>query len=101
MYYGYLFFFQAEAGIRDHCVTGVQTCALPIFSGTGGGGLRDLGVPEEDLPSLAEAAAARPGNQVNPRPATVAEIRSEERRVGKERRSRWWLCRRRRKMRLE
>src|SRR5436190_16459308 len=23
-------FFQAEAGIRDHCVTGVQTCALPI-----------------------------------------------------------------------
>src|SRR5260221_9246106 len=27
------FFFQAEDGIRDHCVTGVQTCALPI-SGT-------------------------------------------------------------------
>src|SRR5476649_2983515 len=26
-----LFFFQAEAGIRDHCVTGVQTCALPIL----------------------------------------------------------------------
>src|SRR5215211_2496887 len=26
------FFFQAEDGIRDHCVTGVQTCALPIFS---------------------------------------------------------------------
>src|SRR5436190_173966 len=25
-----LFFFQAEDGIRDHCVTGVQTCALPI-----------------------------------------------------------------------
>ena len=24
------FFFQAEGGIRDHCVTGVQTCALPI-----------------------------------------------------------------------
>src|SRR5260221_10794015 len=23
-------FFQAEGGIRDHCVTGVQTCALPI-----------------------------------------------------------------------
>src|SRR5476649_1088329 len=28
------FFFQAEDGIRDHCVTGVQTCALPI-SGAG------------------------------------------------------------------
>src|SRR5436190_13616588 len=27
----YFFFFQAEDGIRDHCVTGVQTCALPIF----------------------------------------------------------------------
>src|SRR5260221_8592574 len=29
------FFFQAEDGIRDHCVTGVQTCALPIFFGEG------------------------------------------------------------------
>src|SRR2546429_8404923 len=26
------FFFQAEDGIRDVAVTGVQTCALPIFS---------------------------------------------------------------------
>src|SRR5438034_3327415 len=25
-----IFFFQAEDGIRAHCVTGVQTCALPI-----------------------------------------------------------------------
>src|SRR5438034_8393141 len=31
----FFFFFQAEDGIRDHCVTGVQTCALPI-SVTGG-----------------------------------------------------------------
>ena len=30
---GFFFFFQAEDGIRDHCVTGVQTCALPIFLG--------------------------------------------------------------------
>src|SRR5690606_40321756 len=29
-----LFFFQAEDGIRDFHVTGVQTCALPIFSRT-------------------------------------------------------------------
>src|SRR5260221_12633046 len=28
----FFFFFQAEDGIRDHCVTGVQTCALPIFA---------------------------------------------------------------------
>src|SRR5438034_11641625 len=30
-FFFFLFFFQAEDGIRDHCVTGVQTCALPIF----------------------------------------------------------------------
>jgi maleylacetate reductase len=36
--------------------------------------LRELGVPEEDLPELAAAAAARPGNQANPRPATASEI---------------------------
>ena len=29
--FNFIFFFQAEDGIRDHCVTGVQTCALPIF----------------------------------------------------------------------
>src|SRR5882762_3173530 len=46
---GYFFFFQAEDGIRDSSVTGVQTCALPIsvvgFGGRGGdhiGGLRGL-----------------------------------------------------------
>ena len=27
----FIFFFQAEDGIRDRDVTGVQTCALPIF----------------------------------------------------------------------
>src|SRR6478752_7813265 len=30
MYYFFFFFFQAEDGIRDVAVTGVQTCALPI-----------------------------------------------------------------------
>src|SRR5215204_7533580 len=30
MVFRFFFFFQAEDGIRDHCVTGVQTCALPI-----------------------------------------------------------------------
>src|SRR5216684_1465960 len=29
----FLFFFQAEDGIRDVAVTGVQTCALPIWLG--------------------------------------------------------------------
>ena len=36
--------------------------------------LRDLGVPEQDLRELAEAAALRAGNQANPCPATPAEI---------------------------
>src|SRR6266511_5243696 len=31
----FFFFFQAEDGIRDFHVTGVQTCALPIFIGAG------------------------------------------------------------------
>src|SRR2546426_3454168 len=30
----FFFFFQAEDGIRDYKVTGVQTCALPILSRT-------------------------------------------------------------------
>src|SRR5256885_8808489 len=30
--YDYFFFFQAEDGIRDYKVTGVQTCALPILA---------------------------------------------------------------------
>src|ERR1039457_2490116 len=41
----FFFFFQAEDGIRDYKVTGVQTCALPIYRGrliqnqrSGGGG---------------------------------------------------------------
>jgi alcohol dehydrogenase class IV len=36
--------------------------------------LRDFGVPEEDLPAVAEAAAQRAGNLANPRPATPGEI---------------------------
>jgi maleylacetate reductase len=36
--------------------------------------LRELGVPEADLPELAVAAAQRAGNQANPQPATPAEI---------------------------
>src|SRR5260221_7089940 len=43
-----LFFCQAEDGIRDHCVTGVQTCALPIFYG---------GRSSEHEVSIASAAA--------------------------------------------
>src|SRR5215204_7052161 len=38
----FFFFFQAEDGIRDHCVTGVQTCALPILLGPSGSGKSTL-----------------------------------------------------------
>src|SRR6476661_9079951 len=37
------FFFQAEDGIRDSSVTGVQTCALPISNAPNGPALRTLG----------------------------------------------------------
>src|SRR5690606_39925426 len=36
----YIFFFQVEDGIRDFHVTGVQTCALPIYGDGLGGRLR-------------------------------------------------------------
>ena len=38
------------------------------------GRLRDLGVPREELPEVAEAVAARPGTRANPRPASPPEI---------------------------
>src|SRR3990170_8321253 len=40
--YGVFFFFQAEDGIRDDLVTGVQTCALPIFSRVRGAAMRPV-----------------------------------------------------------
>src|SRR3990170_3479600 len=39
------FFFQAEDGIRDDLVTGVQTCALPICEATGDGSVTVGGRP--------------------------------------------------------
>src|SRR5258708_31720168 len=71
------FFFQAEDGIRDDLVTGVQTCALPIYSS-----LSDDN-SAFDLARLRQLAMS--GTSVD-RPIGG---RSEERRVGKECRSRW------------
>src|SRR5476649_3039251 len=45
-----LFFFQAEDGIRDHCVTGVQTCALPISSDQAHGRTLSRSGPPARLP---------------------------------------------------
>src|SRR2546429_4887975 len=51
------FFFQAEDGIRDVAVTGVQTCALPIFSMQSGA--PTFGTPEPALVLYVMAALAR------------------------------------------
>src|SRR5690349_24024817 len=81
----FFFFFQAEDGIRDLYVTGVQTCALPISSRA------RLRVDESFSHSTCRwrnacwstwASLSTPWNLSVP-------VRSEERRVGKECRSRW------------
>src|SRR5205823_8910470 len=98
----FFFFFQAEDGIRDKLVTGVQTCALPISNQFRGSkqlffsayflhttNLLDTGKSSAyalrvDYPNDRwNAGALYRGVQRNFNP------RSEERRVGKECRSRW------------
>src|SRR5205085_8616578 len=74
----FFFFFQAEDGIRDLTVTGVQTCALPICSPPSGNA---KGVFSTCLQSSSNKAAVSCG--------LTLSARSEERRVGKECRSRW------------
>src|SRR5690349_25111871 len=76
------FFFQAEDGIRVLYVTGVQTCALPI-SRMARGAFYPMAAY---APSL-RASTAAPSNATFS--ATAEMWRSEERRVGKECRSRW------------
>src|SRR5688500_19743216 len=96
----FFFFFQAEDGIRDYKVTGVQTCALPIFHPRA----VDHGVPlsrrgvgrrwhAARSPARALAASVR-APYAERRP--LDRRRSEERRVGREWRSWWWAdgCRR-------
>src|SRR5688572_33428635 len=87
----YYFFFQAEDGIRDLTVTGVQTCALPISHRS----RRGLALaPAGDRPCAGAALRNRRphrGRQVAQRSLRGRRRpRSEERRVGKECRSRWW-----------
>src|SRR3712207_8402387 len=92
-----VFFFQAEDGIRDIGVTGVQTCALPIsFSRLLEPALEaaENGYPlSEVFARYWEAGEALlRKNEVARRtflPEGRAPKRSEERRVGKECRSRW------------
>src|SRR2546430_305764 len=93
------FFFQAEDGIRDLTVTGVQTCALPICSAmsrfamilrreTSAGSTRLGGaITSCRMPSIRYLIPRVP----SPGSMWMSEAprRSEERRVGKECRSRW------------
>src|SRR5688500_19399830 len=109
----FFFFFQAEDGIRDYKVTGVQTCALPIFAGLFA--LLGLGVAVVGLFGLLSYSVSLRGREfgirmaIGARPQDVQRLvvrqgmmlvawgvvagvaRSEERRGGKERRCRWWL----------
>src|SRR2546426_1737701 len=83
----YFFFFQAEDGIRDYKVTGVQTCALPISSpfarkGTLWTAYRDHYAKDGDSVLVWKASTLAMYSGAD-------RQRSEERRVGKECRSRW------------
>src|SRR5438093_13782592 len=82
------FFFQAEDGIRDWSVTGVQTCALPIC----GPELRRRREPAEsdDRRDVEEHDVPQPHHPRQRRRAADRDAaRSEERRVGKE--CRMWM----------
>src|SRR2546426_5914920 len=83
----YFFFFQAEDGIRDYKVTGVQTCALPI-SICWGTACESLANSAASWCNCASSAGLRFISRGGSSGAFVA-LRSEERRVGKECRSRW------------
>src|SRR5256885_11340325 len=92
------FFFQAEDGIRDYKVTGVQTCALPIYGGRSMAaccarrGRRS--VTPKMSGAITRSTRSRAGSTamvsiLPTRSSTPLDDRSEERRVGKECRSRW------------
>src|SRR3712207_7203938 len=94
----YLFFFQAEDGIRDIGVTGVQTCALPILV-SHEPSLEQLvselltnackfSPPDSWIAVTAEVRNENVAIEVTNTGITIPS-RSEERRVGKECRSRW------------
>src|SRR5437868_11901086 len=85
------FFFQAEDGIRDRNVTGVQTCALPISESCIEPALLAQFHPlEAALGAMGVAVWPMVELEADDALASAAAIRSEERRVGKECRSRWW-----------
>src|SRR2546430_6170960 len=91
------FFFQAEDGIRVLTVTGVQTCALPISSSANNfdviftGQLARTNMQQITLTVTANPTVVNLGPVANGNNTAERQRinRSEERRVGKECRSRW------------
>src|SRR5205085_8503856 len=91
------FFFQAEDGIRDLTVTGVQTCALPILFSINPSKVKIDSTNTFRIantsPTAASATTDLNGKAVQIACTAIIErlkpVRSEERRVGKECRS-WW-----------
>src|SRR5262249_58938323 len=78
-----VFVFQAEDGIRDWSVTGVQTCALPISCCSSGAGRR-RGWPKPADARKRPSATWHAGRPLTlPTPLARNWSRSEERRVGK------------------
>src|SRR5688500_20055925 len=93
------FFFQAEDGIRDYKVTGVQTCALPICFVTHATVLATIPSSAAGLSVLTIDDKRRAAVQLTLGANEVFDVvnsheqmvmRSEERRVGKECRYEWW-----------
>src|SRR5436189_672940 len=89
----FFFFFQAEDGIRDTSVTGVQTCALPISNYITEKLRRAALDWGKAVSSRSGCLLLTPGSRKNPQALALeirlrVEPRSEERRVGKECRSR-------------
>src|SRR5438874_5624137 len=84
----FFFFFQAEDGIRDLYVTGVQTCALPILPSPFGHEFCGVDVATGRRVVAANSAPCGACDACR-RGEVCVNLRSEERRVGKECRSRW------------
>src|SRR5207237_2751724 len=84
-----VFFFQAEDGIRDSSVTGVQTCALPIYPSIDPIVDENMLADPRDIARMRDAVKRLAVITQQPALQGIADwIRSEERRVGKECRSR-------------
>src|SRR5690348_17501889 len=87
MVFFFVFFFQAEDGIRDGRVTGVQTCALPIYRAFCNTLLPPLTV-RGGWGSYTDRMTGMTIGFLLVRWKRKRETRSEERRVGKEWRAR-------------